>query len=189
MFVLLHTWVPRRKVELDQEKIDYYGLAMRGHLTIVEGEYVRQEDVYDWFCEQAKKYEIVTIGYDPANATRLRQMLEGRGFACEVVRQGPVTLNDPMKDIKELLLAGRVVSNRDPMLLWYTDNVRLSGERRHADKQNWMPTKRNKFRKIDGFMAWLDAHCINMQKNPAGEIYHKPAVRVIDIRSRQRAAR
>ena len=72
---------------------------MRGHLTIVEGEYVRQEDVYDWFCEQAKKYEIVTIGYDPANATRLRQMLEGRGFACEVVRQGPVTLNDPMKDV------------------------------------------------------------------------------------------
>ena len=189
VFVLLHTWVPRRKVDLDQEKIDYYGLAMRGHLTIVEGEYVRQEDVYDWFCEQAKKYEIVTIGYDPANATRLRQMLEGRGFACEVVRQGPVTLNDPMKDIKELLLAGRVVSNRDPMLLWYTDNVRLSGERRHADKQNWMPTKRNKFRKIDGFMAWLDAHCINMQKNPAGEVYHKPAVRVIDIRSRQRAAR
>ena len=41
VFVLLHTWVPRRKVELDQEKIDYYGLAMRGHLTIVEGEYVR----------------------------------------------------------------------------------------------------------------------------------------------------
>ena len=43
----------------------------------------------------------VTIGYDPANATRLRQMLEGRGFACEVVRQGPVTLNDPKTDLWE----------------------------------------------------------------------------------------
>ena len=188
VFVLLHSWVPRRKVELDQEKIDYYGLAMRGYLTIVDGEYIQQEDVYQWFCEQAKKYEIMTIGYDPANATRLRQMLENRGFACEIVRQGPITLNDPMKDIKELLLGGRVVSNCDPMLRWYTDNVRISGERRHTDKQNWMPTKRNKFRKIDGFMSWLDAHCVNMEKNPAGEVYRPPAVRVISVGSRRRGA-
>lgn len=186
VFVLLHSWVPRRKVELDQEKIDYYGLAMKGYLTIVDGEYIQQEDVYSWFCEQAKKYEIVTIGYDPANATRLRQMLENKGFSCQIVRQGPLTLNDPMKDIKELLLGGRVVSNSDPMLRWYTDNVRISGERRHADKQNWMPSKRNKFRKIDGFMAWLDAHAINMEKNPAGEIRRAPAVRVVSLSSRRR---
>lgn len=181
VYVLLHSWVPRRKVELDNEKIDYYGLAMKGYLTIVDGEYIKQEDVYSWFVEQTAKYEIMTIGYDPANATRLRQMLENKGFACEVVRQGPLTLNDPMKDIKELLLAGRVVSNNDPMLLWYTDNVRISGERRHKDKANWMPTKRNRYRKIDGFMAWLCAHCIDMQKNPAGEIKRAPAVRVVDI--------
>ena len=186
VFVLLHSWVPRRKVELDQEKIDYYGLAMRGHLTIVEGEYIQQEDVYNWFCEQAKKYEIVTIGYDPANATRLRQMLENKGFACEIVRQGPLTLNDPMKDIKELLLGGRVVSNNDPMLRWYTDNVRISGERRHADKQNWMPSKRNKFDKIDSLMEWLEDHDNKMEKNPAGEIRRAPAVRVINLGSRRR---
>ena len=186
VFVKLHSWVPHRKVELDQEKIDYYGLQMRGYLTIVPGEYVLQEDVYDWFAEQAKKYEIVTIGYDPANATRLRQMLEAGGtecpaFDCQVVRQGPITLNDPMKDIKEMLLAGQVVSNSDPMLSWYTDNVRISGERRHLDKENWMPMKRNKFRKIDGFMAWLDAHCVRMQKEPAGGDYTPPGIRVYEL--------
>ena len=183
IFVLLHSWVPLRKVELDQEKIDYYGLAMKGFLTIVPGEYVQQEDIFDWFVAQAKKYEIVTIGYDPANATRLRQMLDQK-FDCQVVRQGPITLNDPMKDIKELLLAGKVVSNSDPMLAWYTDNVRISGERRHTEKANWMPTKRNKFRKIDGFMAWLDAHAIRMDKQPAGIIYTAPRVRVIDLGGR-----
>ena len=182
-FVLLHSWVPQRKVELDQEKIDYYGLAMRGYLTIVPGEYIQQEDIYQWFVDQAKKYEIVTIGYDPANATRLRQMLEQR-FDCQVVRQGPITLNDPMKDIKELLIGGRVVSNSDPMLAWYADNVRISGERRHTDKANWMPTKRNKFRKIDGFMAWLDAHCVRMEKQPAGVIQTPPRVRVVNLGGR-----
>lgn len=183
VFVLLHSWVPQRKVDLDQEKIDYYGLAMKDYLTIVPGEYVQQEDIFDWFAAQAKKYEIVAIGYDPANATRLRQMLEQK-FDCQVVRQGPITLNDPMKDIKELLLAGKVVSNCDPMLAWYIDNVRISGERRHTDKANWMPTKRNKYRKIDGYMAWLDAHAIHMEKQPAGVIYTAPRVRVIDLGGR-----
>lgn len=185
IFVLLHSWVPRRKVEMDQEKIDYYGLAMKGHLSIVDGEYIQQEDVWQWFLQMAEKYEIVTIGYDPANATRLRQLLETR-FDCQVVRQGPITLNDPMKDIKELLLAGKVVSNQDPMLAWYTDNVRISGEKRHADKANWMPMKRNKFRKIDGFMAWLDAHAIRMQKQPEGIVYSPPQIRVIDLGGRTR---
>ena len=118
-------------------------------------------------------------------------MLEGGGkdfpaFDGQVVRQGPITLNDPMKDIKELLLAGQVVSNCDPMLSWYTDNVRISGERRHLDKENWMPTKRNKFRKIDGFMAWLDAHCIRMQKQPAGQEYIPPNIRVVELGRRRR---
>ena len=180
-FVLLHSWVPRAKVEQDMEKIDYYGLAMKGLLTIVEGDYIKQEDVAEWFKAQAKKYEIVKIGYDPANAVRLRQMLDGMGFDCQVVRQGPLTLNDPMKDIKELLLAGRVVSNQDPMLRWYTDNVRISAERRHSDKANWMPTKRNRFRKIDGYMAWLDAHVIDMEANPAGIRQAAPKVTAIDL--------
>lgn len=162
VFVLTHSWVPQRKVDLDNEKIDYYNLAMTGYLTIVPGEYVRQEEVYQWFCEQRDKYKIELIGFDPANATRLQQMLENKDFQLEVVRQGPITLNDPMKDIKELLLSGRVVTNNDPMWKWYTDNVRLSNERRHADKENWMPTKRNRYRKIDGFMAWLDAHVVNL---------------------------
>ena len=194
IYVLEHSWIPQRKVDLDQEKLDYYGLAMRGCLTIVPGEYVQQEDVYKWFAEMSWKYEIITIGYDPANATRLRQMLENGGevdgksvqaFDCQVVRQGPITLNDPMKDIKELLLAGKVVSNQDPMLVWYTDNVRISGDRRHTDKENWMPLKRNKFRKIDGFMAWLDAHAVKMEKQPAGVVYTAPSVRVINLGRRR----
>lgn len=170
--VILHSWVPRRKVELDNEKIDYYGLAMRGSLDIVDGEYIRQEDVCEWFRKQAEKYELLAIGYDPANATTLSRMLEQGdkdhpGHRMVVVRQGPMTLNDPMKDIKERLIDGGIVHNNDPMFNWYTDNVRISAERRHTDKNNWMPQKRNRYRKIDGFMAFLDAHTVFMQENGA----------------------
>lgn len=168
-------------MRLDNEKLDWHHLQMIGCLTIVPGEYIRQEDVFDWFVEQQQKYRIECIGFDPANAIKLQQLLEGKGFATQIVRQGPITLNDPMKDIKERLLDGNVISNNDPMLRWYTDNVRISGDQRHQSKANWMPQKRNRFRKIDGFMAWLDAHCILLDKNPAGAGHKAPAVRVINI--------
>jgi phage terminase large subunit-like protein len=93
--------------------------------------------------------------------------LEGKNIACDVVRQGPITLNDPMKDIKEMLLDGNIVSNNDPMLRWYTDNVRLSKEARHTDKANWMPQKRKRSLKIDGFMAFLFAHTCAMRDRKA----------------------
>ena len=182
--VIVHSWVPRRKVELDNEKIDYYGLAMRGSLDIVDGEYIRQEDVYDWFQKQAEKYEIQAIGYDPANASTLSRMLEQgdrshHGHRLVVVRQGPITLNDPMKDIKERLIDGGIVYNNDPMFSWYVDNVRISAERRHTDKNNWMPTKRNRYRKIDGFMAFLDAHTVFMQE--CGQQVGDPDITVYEL--------
>lgn len=167
-FVKLHTWVPRRKVDLNKEKIDYYGLAMRGDLSIVEGEYVQQEDVFEWFQKMNAIYEIDLIGYDPANAVRLKQMLENVGFPLEVVRQGPMTLNDPMKEVKEALIDGKIIHNNNTMFRWFLDNVRISNERKHTDKQNWMPTKHSKFRKIDGFMAFLDAFTVMLEKNPPG---------------------
>ena len=168
VFVKIHSWVPQRKVEMDREKIDYYGLAMAGSLTICEGEYIKQDEVFNWFMQQKKLYEIQAVGYDPANALQITQMLKFNGFRCEVVRQGPVTLNDPMKDIKERLMDGGVVHNNDPMFNWYTDNVRISAERRHTDKANWYPQKRNRFRKIDGFMAFLDAHTVYLSDRGQG---------------------
>lgn len=189
-YVMHHSWVPRAKVEKDNEKIDYYGWAMQGYLTIVEGEYVQQEMVYDWFCEQVKDYAIQGIGYDPANAVTLTRMLKERGFDCEIIRQGPLTLNDPMKDVREQLLSGKIITNNDPMLRWYLGNVRLRNDYRDREKENWMPTKKNRYRKIDGFMAWLDAHAMYMQRCPTrGQTDFLPQITVIDLKKRREQRR
>ena len=79
-----------------------------------------------------------------------------------------------------MLLDGRVVSNNDPMLRWYTANVRLSKEARPADKANWMPTKRKRDLKIDGFMAWLFAHTLTMRN--AEPVYDESRYDITSIR-------
>ena len=125
-----------------------------GYLTIVPGEYVNYEYVYNWFVEQAKKYKIQQINYDPNKALFLNQALQQHGFNTKVVKQGFITLGGPMQNIKELLLDGKVVTNNNLMFRWYLNNVKLVTDRNN----NWMPTKQSRNRKIDGFAALLNAH-------------------------------
>lgn len=176
-FVLSHSWVTLKKVKLDNEKIDYYQLERNGLLTIVDAEYIDSEFVYSWFVEQSERYQIETIGYDPANAPFLVRRLESSGFILVVVKQGSLTLNAPLKNLKECFLDGRMIHNNNKMLNWYLSNVKLVKDR----LENWMPTKQNRYRKIDGFAALLDAHCEYMRNKPEEIDPDQEVVAVINI--------
>ena len=183
LFWLSHSWVPRTKAERDDEKIPYYEWQMQGHLTIVDDSYVHYEDVYAWFVEMAGKYAIHSIGYDVANAQMLVRMLEARGLPLNMVRQGSITLNGPMKSLRETLLDGKLLFNNNPMCRWYLDNVKIrQNNRADKDKENWTPCKAGRFRKIDGFAALLDAHAEYLRLNaPEGIVNEAAGVRVITI--------
>lgn len=140
------------------EHIDYYQWALKGDLTICPGDHIEQDSVLEWFEEQAKRYEIVSIGYDPANAPFFVRRLNNAGLNTNVVRQGPLTLNGPMKDLRERLLNGQIVYNNNDMIRWYLSNVKLRQSFYDRAQNNWMPTKQGRYKKIDGFMAWLFAH-------------------------------
>ncbi len=176
VFVLSHSWVPQAKVDADRENMgdSFKEWVDHGWLTIVPGEFVHKEDVYDWFVSMSQKYGIVTVAYDPANAYRLNQDLITYGGPdwVQPVRQGALTLSPALKDIKELLLAGKVVFNESKLFRWYLNNVRLVIADRNG---NWLPTKQHKYRKIDGFAAWLTAHTETMKymakpSEPAGGV-------------------
>ena len=161
-FALLHSWTTKKKMLADAEKIPWLEWQKAGHLTIVDGEFVDYNLVYEWFKGQSRIYEIMTIGYDPANAPFLVQKLQNSGLGAQAVRQGHITLNAPLKHIKELFLQGSIIHNNNPMFNWYLSNIKLAQDR----NGNWLPTKQSRFRKIDGFAAFLDAHCEQIRNNP-----------------------
>lgn len=158
IYVMVHSWVPEAKAKANLEHIDYYEWALKGDLTICPGDHVEQDDILEWFAEMGKRYEIISIGYDPANAPFFVRRLNAIGMRTSVVRQGPLTLNGPMKDLRERLIAGKIILNRNDMIRWYLGNVKLRQNFYDRAQDNWMPTKQNRYRKIDGFMAWLFAH-------------------------------
>lgn len=167
VFVLSHSWVPYKKVLLQNENIPYHEYEKMGLLTIVKDEYIRKEHVEEWFVEQSKKYIIEKIAFDPAKAFGLVESLSSRGFQMQVVRQGYTTLGPAVDDIKERFLDGNVIFNNNRLFLWYINNVKMVEDR----NRNKIPTKIGRYRKIDGFAAFLNAHTEIMKKfvQPQGD--------------------
>lgn len=188
MVIIPHTFVPRAVAERDAERLDYYGYAMQGLMTIIDGEYIKQEYLIEWFEKWAEIFDIRCIGYDPANATLLvRSLTSWRGeskpvFTCDAVRQGALTLNAPMKDLREKFIDGRIVHNQNRLFEWYLNNVKLRKDYIDRGRENWVPVKMDKYRKIDAFMALLDAYTVWMRLCPvAGQGAAEPGVLFYDL--------
>lgn len=160
IIILSHSWVTEKKVLMENEKIDYRELEKEGLLTIVKDEYIRKEIVYDWFVNLSKNYNIEIITYDPAKAFGLVEALNNYGFNTLVVRQGHLTLGPAVDDAKERFLDGNVIFNNNRLFRWYVNNVKLVEDR----NRNKLPQKQGRYRKIDGFAAFLNAHTEVMKK-------------------------
>lgn len=165
VFVLEHTWIPEARFQRAKSPERIKEWRDRGELTIIPGTYVKYEYVFDWFTEQANKYQIIQIKYDPAKAFGLNKMLEDYGFDTDIVRQGFLTLGGAMQDMKRLFLDGNVITNNSKIWSWYISNIHLRKDR----NDNWMPEKQSLSRKIDGFAAALDAHVRVMDMLASGE--------------------
>ncbi len=178
-FVLEHTWVPEKKVTIDQEKLDWAELERLGHLTVCQGEYVDYLLIFQWFEEMRKLYRIDSIGYDPAKAFMMVQKMQEAGFVMNAVRQGELTLTAPLDDLKMRFLDGKIIHNNNAMFNWYLGNVKLTKRSANA---TYLPTKQSKNRKIDGFAALLNAHTEYLRKHPLRIPEDKPLTTVLKLR-------
>lgn len=160
VFVLSHTWVPEKKVLQENEKIPFRDYEKKGLLTIVQAEYIKKELIYDWFVEQSDRFTIELITYDPAKAFGLNEALKNYGFETLVVRQGYLTLGPALDDVKERFIDGNVIFNKNRLFRWYVNNVKVVEDR----NRNKLPQKQGRYRKIDGFAAFLNAHTEAMKK-------------------------
>jgi phage terminase large subunit-like protein len=162
-FVLEHSWVPRKKIKEDKEKLDWLYLEKEGVLTFVDKDYVEYELVLEWYLKMRELYRIDSIGFDPAKAFMLVNEMKNNGFVLNEVRQGELTLTNPLDNLKERFIDRNIIHNNNPLFYWYLGNVKLT---KRGPNATYLPTKQNKNRKIDGFAALLNAHTEWMRKHP-----------------------
>lgn len=57
----------------------------------------------------------------------------------------------------------KIIHNGNELYRWYLSNVKLT---KRGPNATYLPTKQNKYRKIDGFAAHLNAHTEWLRKHP-----------------------
>jgi len=73
--------------------------------------------------EENHEWDAKEICYDPYNASHLMQEFEVTGYIPVEIRQGVMTLSEPTKRFRELVLQEKIVHDGSPLLTWCLSNA------------------------------------------------------------------
>lgn len=131
----------------------YEGWAHDGFLVPTPGNIIDFDRLEESLREDAKLFEVVSVGYDPHQATQHATRMMADGFPMLEVRQTVLSLSEPMKELEARVLSGRLKHDGNPVLTWMISNVVA-----HLDaKDNIYPRKQRPQNKIDGAVALIIA--------------------------------
>src|SRR3990172_3497274 len=124
-------WIPEGsalKIER-ADRVPYSNWARQDLITITSGESVDYGVIHRQLLEDAQRYDLKQVAYDPWNAEASRQYLESEGLTMIETRQVLKTLSAPMKELERSIIAGTLEHWNHPVLSWqggnldsYTDN-------------------------------------------------------------------
>ena len=152
----------RTGLRRERDSVPYRLWNEQGLLRIVPGNRVDKEVILDWFRELKENEDLFPtfIGYDPWHISDdlLRKFTAEFGRNCMIpVRQGVITLSEPMKDLAAMFKAKQVIYDNNPILKWCLMNTEIKVD----INGNIQPCKgRDARRRIDGTAALLDAYTV-----------------------------
>lgn len=125
----------------------------QGHLTIVNEPVINIRHIVNWFVEMRNHYGVNTIVADTFRLDLVKQALEEEGFEIMYVRtKGIEALLAPR--VETIFAEKRVVYDDNPLMRWYTNNVKVIVDK----KGNKTYGKKDEIRrKTDGFQAFIHA--------------------------------
>lgn len=163
-------WIPQSLID-EQEKrgdrkerdnVPYSQWILEGYMRTCEGNKCDKKIFLEWFKELREKEDLYTmyIGYDPwhIDDTLLREFQAEFGKKSMIpVRQGVITLSQPMKDLKADFQAHKVIYNNNPVDEWCLYNTQVKAD----VNGNIQPVKELDTRKrIDGTISLLNAYVV-----------------------------
>lgn len=167
-------WIPQSVIdELDKsgnrkerDNAPYRLWIEHGFMRTCDGNRCDKRIFLEWFRELRDQYDIYTsfIGYDPWHVSDdlIREFQAEFGKNSMIpVRQGTITLSDPMKNLAADFKAKRIIYDNNPILKWCLINTEVKTD----INGNIQPVKGLDPRKrIDGVAALLDAYKVLQDK-------------------------
>lgn len=145
-------YLPEHAVE-DGRNSQYSGWARAGRLVVTDGNVVDYDRIETELKEDASRFRLVEVPYDPFQAMQFSQRMLAEGLPMVEMRPTVLNFSEPMKELEKLVLEGNFEHDGDPVLTWMVSNVVC-----HRDaKDNIYPRKEREENKIDGVVALIMA--------------------------------
>jgi phage terminase large subunit-like protein len=158
-------WAPEEAIEGSRNS-QYPGWEREGRLIKTDGATTDFDAIGDKIRELARDYDVRAIAFDPWQALKLMQELQGEGLPVVELRTTTGNLSEPMKQLEADVLNGQVVHEGCPMAAWMVSNVVA-----HVDhNDNVMPRKERPENKIDLPVAWMSAYSMYHREQDEGSI-------------------
>lgn len=167
-------WIPQAVLDTqaesgsrrERDNVPYQLWVDQGYLRTCPGNKVDKKVMLEWFRELRDDEDlyIIYIGYDPwhIDDSLLREFRMEFGENSMIpVRQGVITLSQPMKDLKADLGAGRIIYGNNPIDKWCLLNTNIKTD----INGNIQPVKGLDARqRIDGTVALICGYKVLQDK-------------------------
>jgi len=129
-----------------------------GILQLTEGNVTDLNQIEDYISQEAEKWQIKEIGFDPYNAAALVANLFGKGLPVKKVGQGMAVLSNPSKTAEQLIMKNAIKHDGNPFVGWQISNCEC-----YVDVNSNLKIRKNEAdpsAKVDGVIAMIMAlHC------------------------------
>jgi phage terminase large subunit-like protein len=125
----------------------------QGFLKLTPGNVIDNEAILHTVDDDARRFDVQTMGYDRWGATDVVRRLGEQEMTCVGVGQGYASLNAPTKELLRLVLLRKLVHGGNPVMRWMIDNLSVLYDPQGQVK----PDKANAADKIDGVSATITA--------------------------------
>ena len=128
--------------------------------------------------ELVREASVQELDFDPYNATHIQTELGKLGLGTDQIVEIPQTvkhLSGPMYAVRDLLKAGHLHHDGNPVMTWCASNV----VSREDANENLFPRKAGRALKIDGYVAMVIALSRAAVHGPEGSVYDGRGVVVV----------
>lgn len=149
--ILRFFWVPEETVRSRYEKtgVNYPDFVKNGFIRVTPGNVTDYDFVVKDILELFELYDIKRIEYDRWNSSQSVIQLTNEGLNMVPFGQGYSSMSAPTKELKKLVLTGKLQHEGDPVLRWMNSNVVIEQDA----AGNIKISKGKSSEKVDGMVA------------------------------------
>ena len=167
-------YIPESLLKLSENKNAhiYQKWVQDGHLIATSGDTIDYDYIKNDILELAQEYNLISVAYDPWNATYLTTQLIGEGITVEKAIPGFRTMSPASKELEVYTSLQRLTHDNNPVMNWAVSNVVMETDA----AGNIKPTKAKSPNKIDPAIGLINAFHVYMLEVQEKNMYQERGI-------------